>query len=590
MHRLRVELRLADRHPENNMAETALRVGPTPKVLVIERQPDAAAQLRDALEAQGIQSEALRPADLSSTLSDLRRFDAIVLEDVPATALSLDQQAALREYVRTLGHGLLTLGGANSYSLGDYKNTPLEEVLPVSMDTPPDRERQQVAMLLVVDRSASMYAAKREESKLELAKGGALAVTQVLASDDQVGVLTFDTEAEWQVPFQRLGQGLALSEIQDRIRAIDYGGGTDVYRALGTGLVELAKQDAPVRHALLLTDGRSYGSDEQYQTLVEAARANNITLSTIAIGSDADTGLLERLAGWGGGRYHFVADPTELPQITLRETEIARENPRIEGTFQPKPAGAHPMTRGFVPSQLPNLDGYVGLTLKPDAEAVLTSPDNDPILATWQYGLGRAVAWTSDGGELWGAQWRDWEQSSVFWAQTLGYLFPDPAQGPLTAHIDDRGDGPVLVAEARTDDDTPLDLADVGARIEGPHGEEMDVRLQQVAPGQYTAPLPADAAGTYTIHLALQKGEQQLEASTGWTQPYAAEFAKQPNRALLERIAAATGGRVLGSADDVATKSDGVSSTNAWWPWLVSAALLLWPLEIALRRRSGAWK
>jgi uncharacterized membrane protein len=591
LHRLRAELRLTDRYDENNATETTMLVGPAPKVLVIERQPDGAARLRDMLESQGILSEALRPTDLSSTLSDLRRFDAIILQDVPATALSLDQQAALREYVRTLGHGLLTLGGVNSYSLGNYQNTPLEEVLPVNLETPPDRERQQVAMLLVVDRSASMYGTRPQQSKLELAKGGALAVTQVLAADDQVGVLAFDTTTSWQVPFRRIGQGLALSELQDQIRAIDYGGGTDVYRALGTGLVELAKQDAPVRHAVLLTDGRSYGSDDEYQELVESARANNITLSTIALGGDADTELLERLAGWGGGRYHFVADPTELPQITLRETEIARENPRIEGTFQPQPDGAHPITRGLVPSQLPNLDGYVGLTVKPEAETVLLSPDNDPILAAWQYGLGRAVAWTSDGGEQWSTAWLDWEGSPVFWSQTLGYLFPDPAQGPLTARVDSSGDTPVLIAEARTDDGTPLDLADVAARIEAPAGDETTVRLQQVAPGRYTASLPVDAVGAYSISLALRKGEQRFQGGTGWTQPYAAEFASQPNRALLERIAATTGGHVLHNAEEALAALNEVAAqpTEAWWPWLIGMALALWVVELAARRWRGVW-
>jgi len=591
LHRLRVELRLRDRHAQNNALETTMLVGPTPKVLVIEREPDGAARLRDQLEAQGVQSEARRPPDLSSTLSDLERFDAIILQDVPATALALDQQAALREYVRTLGHGLLTLGGPNSYSLGEYAGTPLEEVLPVSMDTPPNRERQQVAILLIVDRSASMYAAKREESKLELAKGGALAVTQILASDDQVGVLAFDTNQTWSVPFQRIGEGLTLSQIQDQIRAIDYGGGTDVLNALGIGLSQLSRQAASVRHALLLTDGRSQGSDRQYRDLVEQARANNITVSTFALGGDADTELLEQLAGWGGGRYHFVSDPAELPQITLQETEIARENPRIEGAFQPKPDGVHPITRGFVPNQLPTLGGYVGLTTKPEAENVLVSADNDPILATWQYGLGRAAAWTSDGGEQWGTQWRDWRGASVFWSQTLGYLFPDPAQGPLTARVQTDGDTPVLVAEARSDNGAPLDLADVGARVQTPDGAETTLRLQQVAPGRYQAPLPATAEGAYTIALALRKGEQQLEANTGWTRSYSPEWAQPPNRALLERIAATTGGQVLGDASNVsaALAGDQARPTQAWWPWLVGAAVVLWPLELVLRRRMGVW-
>jgi hypothetical protein len=357
-------------------------------------------------------------------------------------------------------------------------------------------------------------------------------------------------------------------------------------------LVELAKQNAPVRHALLLTDGRSPGSSDKYQVLAESARANNITLSTFALGGDADTALLERLANWGGGRYQFVSDPAELPQITLNETEIARENPRIEGTFQPQPDGAHPITRGLVPKQLPTLDGYVGLTTKPEAENVLVSADGDPILASWQYGLGRAASWTSDSGEQWGEQWRDWQRGAVFWSQALGYVFPDPAQGPLTARVELRGDTPMLIASARSDDGNPLDLADVGARVDQPDGTQTMLRLQQAAPGRYEAALPTTGEGAYTIGLALRKGEQQLEANTGWTQPYAPEWTQAPNRDLLERIASTTGGRVIGGAGDIAgaLAREGARPTYAWWPWLVGAAVVLWPLEVGLRRWRGGWR
>lgn len=587
VHRLRAELRLEDAYPQNNVLETALSVGPPPRVLVVERRPDAAARLRDTLEQQGIQSEALRPADLSSRLSDLARFDAIVLQDVPASALSLDQQRALEAFVRSLGHGLIALGGASSYSLGGYRATPLEEVLPVSMEVPPRRERQQVALLLIVDRSASMHGFDPRTSKIAMAKGAALAATQVLVPDDRIGVLTFDTEPVWTVPFTAIGAGLELAEIQDRIAAIELGGGTDIYRALGIGLPELARQSSAVRHAVLLTDGRSPISDPTaYDRLMQAARDAQITLSTIAIGQDADTELLQRLADLGGGRYHFAADPGDLPQLTMMETEIARDDPRVEGAFQPQPAGAHPIVRGLVPSQLPQLGGYVAVTPKAEAEVVLRSPQDDPILATWQYGLGRAVAWTSDGGEAWGAAWQSWADAPAFWSQVLSYTFPDPGQGPLTVRIDDRGPTPRIVAEARDEDGAPLDLADVGARVRLPDGTEQTLRLLQVAPGRYETPLPATTTGAYQIDVALRKAALRLQTSAGWSRPYPAEYAVAADRALLERIAASSGGQVLSTPEAALRELQAAQPrpTQAFWPWLIGVALALWPLEIAIRR------
>lgn len=587
--RFRAALLVEDAFAANNALDKTAVVGPQPRVLVVERQPDSAAALRDTLEQQGVLSEARRPQDVSSRLSELRRFDAIVLQDIPATDFTLDQQSALREFVRSLGHGLLALGGTNSYSLGGYKGTPLEEVLPVNMDTPPRRERQQVALLLIVDRSASMHGFDPRTSKLELAKGAALAATQVLVADDRVGVLTFDTDTYWTVPFTRIGEGLQLSEIQDLIAGIAYGNGTDIYRGIGVGLPELARQDVTVKHAVLLTDGRSYtASDTQYKQLMQAARDNGITLSTIAIGDDADIELLERLAEQGGGRYHFASDPQELPRLTLMETEIARQDPRVEGTFQPQPAGGHPITRGFVPSRFPQLEGYVAVTVKPEAEVVLASPEQDPIMSAWQYGLGRAVAWTSDSGQEWGAQWRDWDESGLLWTQALGYTFPDPTQGLLTVRVEDRPGGSVMVADARGDDGAPLDLADVGARVTDPAGTKTELRLKQTAPGRYEAPIATNEPGAYLVGVALRKGEIQFEAGTGWVRSYPAEYAVRPDRGLLQRIADTSGGSVLGSADETAdaVRGEAPRPTQAYWPWLVGFALLLWPFEIAVRRGS----
>ena len=594
VHRYVAQIELEDAHAENNRLERAVVVGPAPRVLVVEREPDTAAQLRDLLERGGIQSEARRPGDLPHRLSDLERFDAVVLQDVPASSLSLDQQAALREYVRALGRGLLTLGGANSYGLGEYRGTPLEDVLPVEMQPPPRRERQTVTLLLILDRSASMFGSDPRTSKLELAKGGAIAATQALVPNDRLGVLIFDTDTEWVVPFTTLGEGLALSEIQDSIASIQYGGGTDIFRALGEGLPAImAEAPAGPKHVVLLTDGRSYADDRGYDQLIGAARQEGVTLSTIAIGSDADTQLLNRLAERGAGRYHFAADPQDLPQLTLKETEIAREDPKVEAEIQPRPqqqagAGAHPTLRGFVPRRLPHVGGYIATTLKPTADMILASPEGDAILAGWQYGLGRALAWTSDSGERWAGSWQSWNESSAFWAQVLAYTFPDPSVGPLQARVEPDAEGGRVVAEAFDAAGAPLDLADVAVRLQDPSGAEQTLRLKQVAPGRYETRLDsALAPGAYRLSAALEKGEQRLQALAGWSQLYPPEFAgTAAGSDLLRRIADASGGRQIGSAAEAAATltAPPARDPRPLWPWLAGFALALLPIEIAIRR------
>jgi Ca-activated chloride channel homolog len=600
VHRYAAELDTEDAHAPNNRLERAVVVGAPPRVLVIENAPDSAAQLRDLLENGGVQSEARRADDLPSQLADLDRFDAVVLQDISADAMTEDQQLMLREYVRSLGKGLLVMGGANSFGLGNYKDTPLEDVLPVDMQPPPRREREAVALLLIIDRSASMYGRDPRTSKLELAKGGAIAAIQTLVPGDRLGVLVFDNTTEWIVPFTTVGDGRSMGDIQDDLASITFGGGTDIYQALAEGLPELNAQsdegNVGAKHAVLLTDGRSYGAVPDYDRLVDAARAGGVTLSTIAIGEDADRTLLEHIADRGEGRYYFASDPQELPRLTLQETEILREDPRVEGELQPQPALqnglAHPTIRGFVPRRMPIIDGYVATTLKPTADMVLQTPDGDAILAGWQYGLGRALAWTSDSGENWADTWQGWDESGTFWSQLLSYTFPDPTMGPLQTRVERRGDGAYVVAEARDTDGSPLDLANIGVLVRDPVGAEQTIRLKQTAPGFYEAPMPATggtlAPGAYRLSSALEKNGTRLEALAGWSQPYPEEYMDVvADPGLAERIAQAGGGTVLLSANDALTAltAPPMREPLSLWPYLAAFAALLWPFEVLVRRR-----
>ncbi len=583
LHTFRATLDLPDAHPENNSLDQTILIGPTPKVLVIERTPDTAATLRDTLERGGIQSEALRPHDLSPRLSDLQRFDAIVLNDVAATDLSAEQQATLREYVRSLGHGLLAIGGTHSYGLGRYKDTPLETVLPVQMQPQPRRERQQVSLLLIIDHSASMYGADPTTSKLELAKGGALAATQSLMPNDRVGVEVFDTESQYAVPFTAIGDATSVNAIQTGIRSIDLGGGTDIYGALQRGLTDLAQQPTAIKHAVLLTDGRSY-TRQSYDKLVGDARAAGITLSTIAIGDDADTELCKQLATLGGGQYQFAANPQELPRLTLEESQIARSDPRVEETLQPEVEGTPAPLRGLIPSQFPTISGYVSTTPKPSADVLLRSPSQDVVLAGWQFGLGRALAWTSDSGAQWATNWQRWRDAPLFWSQLLAYTFPDPASGPLSAQVV-TSPSPHIVADALDASGAPLDLADVGARVTAPDGSEQTLRLHQIAPGRYTAPLTATLSGGYGIGVGLRKGTTELSTTTGYVRPYPSEFTRQPDLPLLNRIAQTTGGQLLPNLLALnAFRVAPARPERPLWPWPVAIALVLWPLEVAVRR------
>ncbi len=590
--RLRAELEASagDTFSANNHAAAVAEVNPPPQVLLVAASDDEAALLGDALRRQGVETRRVRPAEMPSRLVDLAEYDGVVLVDVPAAALSLDQMASVRELVRSEGRGLVAIGGRNSFTLGAYKDTPLEETLPVTMEPPPRPQRTEIALLLIVDRSASMTAAVGV-SKFDMAKEAAILATESLKPEDRIGVLAFDTGHLWVVPFQQVGQSANLAAIQQAILDLPSGGGTDIEMALTEGLPALARQPSSVRHAVLLTDGRSFTNNmANYERLVQTARDQQITLSTIAIGEDADTALLDQLARWGAGRYYFADRPEDIPRLTLLESEIARSAPVVEGPVQPTLDQPHPIVRDFAPAELPDLAGYVAATARPVADVVLRTPDDDPLLAAWQYGLGRAVAWTPMAGEPWAAAWTRWEGFERFWAQTVRYTLPEPDSGPLQVRIEGRPDGGArLVVDVLQPGGAPLDLATVNARVTLPGGEQRAFDVPQTAPGRYTQDLVLATPGAYLVSVVLLHEGRLQQRDVGFVQPVAPEYRQQSDpaegRALLEAIATATGGRVLADLEQASLSEAGALETpEGLWPWLLSLALGLWVLEIAVRR------
>jgi len=577
----------------NNAAGATVLVAPMPRVLLVEG-PDSAGStpLRSALREAGVIADVSDAASLPAQISALGLYEGIILIDVPASALTLDQMATLREFVRSEGRGLLAIGGRSSFTLGSYKDTPLEETLPVTMTPPPRPERSDTTLLLIIDQSASM-GPETGISKFTMAKEAAIMATESLRSEDRIGVLAFDVSTRWVVDFQPVGVGLSLADVQRRISTLPLGGGTDIYNALQTGLPELARQPGRVRHAVLLTDGRSFTDDRQaYQALIEEARSQNITLSTIAIGTDADTELLQVLARWGAGRYYFAAEPDDIPRLTLLESEIVRTEPQVEGDFRAEQTAPHPMLRDFAPEQIPGLKGYVATTLKPDADLVLRSPDGDPVLAVWQYGLGRAAAWTPGAEAPWAADWSNWPEYGRFWAQLIRYTLPEPDSGPLQARVIRDGDSVRIVADSIAPGGRPLDLADTQATIVLPDGSSQLITLRQTAPGRYEQALILPSDGPYAIEVRQRKGDEVRAVQAGYVQRYSDEYLPpadpQAGARLMNDISAITGGNVLRGGAIPTPGSVIVSAERlpdaGLWPWLIGLAVLLWPLEIAIRR------
>ena len=578
-----------DTYAQNNEGGSYTVVTGKPKILLVESEPGETVYLAEALRAAGLELDVVAVGQAILDLPTLRGYESVVLANVPAADLSGAQMRAVGSYVQQLGGGLVVIGGEQSYGVGRYNRTPLEEALPVRMDLRGRTLTASVALQLVIDVSGSM-AGGPGSSKMDLAKEAAIRGIELLSEQDQVGVLAFDDTNKWiQEPsFLTDPQGL-----QALIGTLAPGGGTAIYPALEEAYRAIQPLDAKVKHILLLTDGLSSGGD--YDGLSQRMLQQGISLSTIAIGSDADFNLLRRLADLGRGRYFEGNDPFEVPQMVIKDTQQVARAAIVEEPFRPTQVGASPILEGIDASRMPPLLGYVSTTPKPNSQVLLVSGQADPILSEWQYGLGHVVAWTSDAKNRWAQDWVSWPDFSRFWAQVVKRTIPNPVDRNLQVQItpEDGGAATRVTVDAVADDKSYQNFRQTRATVVDPVSGQSQVELPQVAPGRYEARLPSTAEGAYFLNITQTDADGTLQAGrpAGFVVPYSAEYRDlRPNPELLGQIARQSGGRVLDTPGGLFDLDQAVAGRpRELWPWLLALAAVLFVFDVAARRLRMGW-
>ena len=444
--------------------------------------------------------------------------------------------ASLQVYVRDLGKGLVMLGGRDSFGAGGYLDTPLEETLPVYM-TVRDRERSpDVAMVAVVDKSGSMAdchctgdsrdnanpSGSRGFEKVDVAREAILRAAEALAPTDQLGVVAFDQNAHWAVRTAPIDFGALQAGI-----GFPADGQTNIYAGLKAAYDDLVNNPATLRHIILITDG--WSTHGAYDDLLADMQAAGITLSTIGTGGGSAQ-ILRRLAEESGGRYYEAADATTIPDIFLRETIRTAGEQIVEETFQPIPSASSEILDGLDAGRLPQLLGYNATTAKGSATVSLLTAREDPLLAQWQYGLGRAVAWTSDARQQWATPVdRD---ARVRHADRSAGGLDAPAAGcrghrravqprrgrraQRRGHLVRRRGGPAQL------------LSDACCASSRPTSSRPRPLLEQVGPGRYAGTVRADQQGAYLVRVAQtfedESGTDAASRTLGIVSPAAEEY------------------------------------------------------------------
>jgi Ca-activated chloride channel family protein len=375
--------------------------------------------------------------------------------------------------------------------------------------------------------------------------------------------------------------------ILDRISAIEAGGGTSIYPGMEVAFDALKQTQAKLKHVIVLTDGISEPGD--FEGITRSMSAERMTVSTVAVGDDADRRLLEQIAEWGKGRHYYTDDPASVPQIFAKETVTASKSALHEQPFAPQLLRPTQVLADIDLPNAPLLLGYVTTRPKPTAELILVSEKGDPVLAWWRYGLGMSVAFTSDAKGRWAADWLNWPGFSKFWAQVARHAMRKSEAKGVAVQVQP-GDRQAAVT---------VDAVDLAGRfvnqaeaelvlVEGPgQAGEKTVPLAQTAPGHYQGSVPTPEKGEYHFRLAVkQKGQPVAELSRGLTVGFDEEFRLKPtDEELLRKVAEVSGGRYNPPPEELFTPPErSAERAVALWPYLLAAALILFLADVALRR------
>ncbi len=583
-----------DVHSENNAATGFCRVGGKGHVLVIEESSGAG--------RYGAFIELLRRNDIEVTLRDTRRpfddladlqqFDAVVLADVARVAgegaadltqFSDRQIHALVQNTEHFGGGLVVLGGPNSYGAGGWTNTELEKALPVDFEIDNVKVEVVGALMLVIDSSGSMSG-----QKIAWSKSAAVAASEMLGKRDYLGVVSFDSAAHWIAPLRRNDPAFRA---RARIGRLGAGGGTDMMPALRQAYEAIQKVNASLKHVIVLTDGQT--PKDNYASLVTSMRQQGVTTTGVAVGPDADRMLLADIGRRGGGKFYHVLSPKAIPRIFMREARrVALPLVFEDRSGIPLEFVASSELLSGIEGPPPPTTGYVLTTVKehPLVEVLLATPRQPPpnstVLATWQFGLGRAAALTTDIGERWATDWPAWGNYEKLLLQLVRWSMRSHELNERLAMTAETRDGAIeVVVNALDRDDAPVDFLNLLGTVVLPGGEPQGFALEQVAPGRYTATVPTEEPGNY--YFSISGGGHSAPLRAAVSVPRTAEldnlFSYDGFLAELSEGKPRGGepGRMIQSPRGIAD-TEGLLKTDVFRPGLAPAKSrdAMWPVAL----------
>jgi Mg-chelatase subunit ChlD/uncharacterized membrane protein len=581
--------------PENNQARALVGVEGARPILVVSSAGDDSGLVK-LLRRGGIDVTGQTPAQCRWSLEELSRFSAVLIENVPGGQIGMSGMETLALWVEETGSGLVMTGGQKSYGPGGYFKSPLERILPVSMEMRREHRKLNLAVVVALDRSGSMsMPAGGGRIKMDLADLGTVQVLDLLSPMDEIGVFAVDTTPHEIVPLDTVEYNQSY---RGKILAIgSEGGGIYIYEALVAAARMISAAKAQTKHIILFADASDAEQSAHYEDIVDKLREAGVTVSVVGLGTehDCDANLLKDIARRGGGDCYFSDNPDEIPRIFAQDTFTIARSTFVD---QPTPfqVTAGYSLLGAPPTATPpQLGGYNLCYLRPEANLAAITGDEytAPVVASWNAGNGRVLCFAGEADGKYSGDFAAWNQTGEFFATLARWVAgkhqPLPDEMLLTQQVRDG----VCFVQLHLDPERKADTFSTLPRALILHG------LPDAAPGKETMTLQwknADLleaaipiAGRETVLNTVAIPGQQPVTLPPACLPYSPEFAPdQPGRgaATLAQIAATTGGRerieISKTWSELPVKSRYVALT----PWLLIFVTILFLLEI-LERRTG---
>jgi uncharacterized membrane protein len=571
-HRYRMKVRDEDksRSDDNDEIGFVIYAHGRTRILHIKERPDEFLDL--ILKKQGFEVVPSDPVSAPKTIPAFSPYDAVILDNVPASAFSEDQMRALAEHVERYAGGLIMIGGSGSFGPGGYSDTPVEKALPVEMALRNREKKPALALVLVLDKSGSMGMEQQKISKLDMAKDAVLRLCDLLNPGDALGIVAFDRSPLEVLP---LHQDVNRAAVNSSLRTIIAGGGTAILPAVEMAYKWLDSSAAEKKHILLLSDGQAEQSERA--PLAVKAAGSPVIVSTVGIGADVDRAFMQKLADSAHGRAYFTDTGMDLPEIFKREGMLISGKWLIEHPFTPHQPSGHEIIQTLGKNGFPVMTGYVAATPKKLSEILLAADNQDPILACGRYGLGRTMAFMSDLSSPWTRQLIRWERFPSLWAQMVRWAGRGIQSDLLHARVKMEEESAVLVVDAFDTRGDFINNLDIGARLEAPDSAGSEIAMKQTASGRYEGRFTLEKKGSYLFSVSAKGRDMSAEGMLH----FGFDFSKLPEDkyqatelAFMQKLAETANGKIISLGQESLSGNIGSGYKNVWQPAAIASMLL----------------